>query len=147
VYLVDTNVISVGAPSRSLGPTDLAAWMDEHSSELYVSAVTVAEIEEGIAKTRRARARRKAADLTAWLDTLLHLYGDRVLAFDVAVARVAGALADFARSKGRTPGFPDVAIAATAVAHGLILLTRNSRHFAPLGVSIIDPFVRLPSVS
>jgi toxin FitB len=145
VYLVDTNVISAGAPSRAHGPVDLAAWMDEHSAELYVSAVTVAEIEDGIAKARREKARRKAADLTAWLETLLHLYGDRVLAFDLAAARIAGGLSDLARSRGRTPGFADIAIAATARAHGLIILTRNTRHFAPLGLPTVNPFERLPS--
>jgi toxin FitB len=89
VYLVDTNVISAGAPSRVVSTADLLTWMDEHSNALYLSAVTVAEIEDGIAKTRRERARRKAADLTAWLETLLHLNGDRVLAFDTAAARLA----------------------------------------------------------
>ncbi len=145
MYLVDTNVISADVPSRARGPTDLAAWMDDHSAELYLSAVTVAEIEDGIAKARRERARRKAADLTAWLEALLHLYGDRVLAFDVATARIAGALSDLARSRGRTPGFADIAIAATARGHELILLTRNTQHFAALDVPTVNPFEQLPS--
>ncbi|MGB6288311.1 MAG: PIN domain-containing protein, partial [Xanthobacteraceae bacterium] len=98
MYLVDTNVISASAPSKAVSTAELLKWMDDHSARLYLSAVTVAEIEDGIAKARRERARRKAADLTAWLDTLLHLYGDRVLAFDVRAARIAGALSDLARS-------------------------------------------------
>jgi predicted nucleic acid-binding protein len=61
--------------------------MDVHSAELYMPAVTVAEVEDGIAKTYREKARRKAAHLAAWLETLLHLYGNRILAFDVAAAR------------------------------------------------------------
>jgi toxin FitB len=61
--------------------------MDEHSTKLYLSVVTVAEIEDGIAKARRERARRKATDLASWLETLLHLYGNRILPFDVACAR------------------------------------------------------------
>ena len=77
-----------------MSAAELLKWMDEHSITLYLSAVTVAEIEDGIAKARRERARRKAADLTAWLETLLHLYGDRVLAFDIAAARLAGRLSD-----------------------------------------------------
>jgi toxin FitB len=145
LYLVDTNVISAGAPSHARGTTELAAWMDEHSAELYLSTVTVAEIEDGIAKARRENARRKAAQLTAWLETLLHLYGDRILAFDVAAARIAGALSDRARRSGRTAGFADIAIAATARAHGLIILTRNARHFVPLGVPIVNPFDHLPA--
>jgi hypothetical protein len=47
----------------------------------------VAEIEDGIAKARREGATRKSVDLSAWLETVLHLYGDRVLAFDAATAR------------------------------------------------------------
>jgi|SRR5271166_903962 len=85
MYLVDTNVISAGAPTKAVALVELTKWMDEHSTQLYLSVVTVAKIEDGIAKARRERARRKAADLMAWLDTVLHLYGDRVLAFDVAV--------------------------------------------------------------
>lgn len=145
MYLVDTNVISAGAPTKAVAMAELIEWMDEHSAKLYLSVVTVAEIEDGIAKARRERARRKAADLTAWLDTLLHLYGDRVLAFEIAAARVAGELSDLARSKGLAPGFADIVIAATARAHQLIILTRNVRHFVPLGVSSINPFREVPA--
>ena len=145
MYLVDTNVVSFGAPSKAVARTDLVKWMDEHSIELYLSAVTVAEIEEGITKARREKAERKAADLTAWLETLLHLYGTRILAFDVTAARIAGGLSDLARSKGIAPGFADIVIAATARAHKLIVLTRNTRQFEPLGVPTANPFERLPS--
>lgn len=146
-YLVDTNVISAGAPSRAavVSNADLVRWMDAHSAALFLSAVTVAEIEEGIAKARCEGATRRADDLTAWLETLLHLYGDRVLAFDTAAARIAGALSDRARELGQAPGFADIAIAATAERHGLTILTRNLKHFEPLGVSAIDPFAALPS--
>jgi len=144
VYLVDTNVISAGAPSRSASPA-LIAWMDHHSPQLYVSAVTVAEIGDGIAKARRQGATRKAADLDAWLDTLLHLYGERVLGFDVATARVAGMLSDRARGEGQSPGFADIIIAATALQHGLTILSRNLKHFEPLGVPALDPFATLPT--
>ena len=109
-----------------------------------MSAVTVAEIEDGIAKLRREGARRKSADLTAWLDTVLHLYGDRVLAFDAAIARVAGAMADRARGRGQAPGLADIIVAATAQHHGLTILSRNLRHFGPLGVAVLDPFMKLP---
>ncbi len=144
MYLVDTNVISASAPSKVAAAADLVKWMDEHSADLYVSAVTMTEIEDGIAKARRERATRKAADRTAWLETLLHLYGNRILAFDVAAARVAGALSDLARSIGVAPGFADIVIAATARAHKLTILTRNTRHFEPLGVPTVNPFARLP---
>ena len=115
------------------------------SAALYRSAVSIAEIEAGIARLRRQRAHRRADDLTAWLDTLLHLYAERVLPFEVRAARIAGALADRARSKGQAPCLADVVIAATAKLRGFTVLTRNARHFEPLGVPFLDPFVRLPA--
>ena len=118
--------------------------MDTYSASLFLSAVTVAEIEDGIAKSRREGATRKSTDLSAWLETVLHLYGDRVLAFDVATARIAGAISDRARGAGQTPGFADIIIAATAQHHGLTMLSRNLRHFETFGVAVIDPFTRLP---
>jgi predicted nucleic acid-binding protein len=118
--------------------------MDTHSALLFMSAVTVAEIEDGIAKLRREGASRKSADLTAWLDTVLHLYGDRILAFDAATARIAGALSDRARGLGHAPGLADIIIAATAQHRELTILSRNLRHLEPLGVAVVDPFVKLP---
>jgi toxin FitB len=143
VYLVDTNVISAASPSRSV-PSALVGWMDTNSASLFLSAVTVAEIEDGIAKLRREGASRRRADLAAWLETVLHLYGDRILAFDVPIARIAGAMADQARSQGHAPGFADIIIAATAQHYRLTILSRNLRYLAPLGVAVIDPFTRLP---
>jgi predicted nucleic acid-binding protein len=144
VYLVDTNIISAGAPAKAGASSTLVGWMDEHSFDLYMSAVSIAEIESGIAKLRRRGARRKADALTAWVDTLLHLYGERVLPFDVPAARIAGNLSDLALSKGHAPGFADLVIAATAKHHGFTILTTNVRHFAPLGVPFLDPFPGLP---
>lgn len=143
MYLVDTDVISAAAPAKRRTP-ELADWMDRHSARLYLSAVTIAEIEDGIAKARREGAGRKAAALAQWLDVLLHLYAERVLAFDVAAAHIAGRLSDLARSKGQSPGFADIAIAATAKAHGLTVLTRNLKRFAVFGVAAHDPFRTLP---
>ncbi len=143
-YLVDTDVISTGAPAKRQASAAVVLWMDQNSDRLFLSTITVAEIADGIAKARREGSGRKAASLTGWLETLLHLYGNRVLPFDVAAARVAGTLSDRARSKGRSPGFADVAIAATAAAHGLTVLTANLRHFTPLGVWAHNPFESLP---
>jgi toxin FitB len=143
VYLVDTNVVSAGAPSRP-APAELLVWMDAHSTLLFLSVVTVAEIEDGIAKLRREGATRKSDDLAAWLETVLHLYADRILAFDTPTARIAGALSDQARGQGQAPGFADVIIAATAQKRALTVLSRNVRHFAPLGVPVLDPFTALP---
>jgi predicted nucleic acid-binding protein len=70
-----------------------------------------------------------------------------VIAFDLAAARVAGALSDLARSKGIAPGFADIMLAATARSRDLTILTRNIRHFEPLGVQTVNPFDRLPPTS
>jgi len=118
--------------------------MDRNSERLFISTITIAEISDGIAKARREGARRKTADLAAWLDAVLHLYGNRVLPFDVAAARMAGTLSGRARSKGQSPGFPDLAIAATAAARELTVLTGNLRHFTPLGVAAHNPLDALP---
>jgi toxin FitB len=144
VYLVDTDVISAGAPSRRRASAALILWIDRNSDRLFLSTITVAEIADGIAKARREGARRKATDLAGWLEAVLHLYGDRILPFDVAAARVAGTLSDRARSKGQNPGYPDLAIAATAVIHQLTVLTGNLRHFTPLGVAAHNPLGSLP---
>jgi predicted nucleic acid-binding protein len=143
-YLIDTDVISATAPTKAVTRAALAQWMDSHSADLFVSAVTIAEIADGIAKGHREGATRKAAELSGWLQTVLHLYGNRVLAFDAATAEVAGALSDLARSRGHAPGFADVAIAATARHHRLTMLSRNARHFAAMDITVIDPFERLP---
>ena len=126
-YLVDTDVISATSPTIVLRPPELIEWMDLHSSDLFLSAVTIAEIADGIAKAKRKGAKRKATNLSAWLRTVLHLYGDRVLAFDGPTAEIAGILADLARGRGHSPGFADIAIAATARRHGLTILSRNVR--------------------
>jgi predicted nucleic acid-binding protein len=106
--------------------------------------MSVAEITAGIAKANREGAKRKASDLSAWLQTVLHLYAERVLAFDSPTAEIAGALSDLARGRGHSPGLADVIIAATARRHALTILTRNTRHFAPMDAIVIDPFEQLP---
>ncbi len=118
--------------------------MDAHSEELFISVVTLAEIEDGIAKSKREGATRKAADLTAWLETVVHLYAKRILAFGIDEARIAGGLSDLARGCGHAPGFADIVIAATARCRGLTVLSRNVRHFEPLGVGVLDPFAQTP---
>jgi predicted nucleic acid-binding protein len=144
MYLVDTNVLSADAPSKARPVPQLANWMDRNSARLYLSVITVAEVEDGIAKARREGASRKAARLAEWLETLLHLYAARVLPLDLATARMLGGLADHARGSGHAPGLADLAIAATARLHSYTILTRNLRHFRVLGVPAHDPFVALP---
>jgi predicted nucleic acid-binding protein len=143
MYLVDTNVLSAASPNRPASPA-LVEWMDAQSASLFLSVVTIAEVEDGIAKLRREKATRRSRDLAQWLEAVLHLYGDRVLGVDTPTARIAGQLSDRARGQGHAPGLADIIIAATARQHGLTILSRNARHFAPLGVSVLDPFRELP---
>ena len=119
-------------------------WMDAQSALLSLSAVTVAEIEDGIAKLRREGATRKSANLTAWLETVLHLYGDRILPpryADGADCRCPvgpGARTRPCAGIGRLRHCRD---GATPWAYNP---ARNVRHFAPLGVPALDPFAALP---
>ena len=137
-------MLSAGAPGRRERTAGLVRWMEARSRALFLSTVTVAELTGGFAKLKRAGSISRAARLGEWLDLVLHLYGGRVLPFDVPAARLAGELMDKARAAGHTPGFADIAIAATAASRRLTVLTRNLRHFAPLGVPTTDPFDTLP---
>ena len=121
-------------------PSPLAAWFEAQTDRLFLSSITIIEIEAGVAKLRRNGAVRRADSLTTWLDRLLGSYGNKVLGLDGAVARVAGAITDRARASGHDPGLADIAIAATAAVHGLVVLTQNGKQFAPLGGVHFDPF-------
>ncbi len=134
MYLLDTNVVSaLRRPDRHPWQT---AWLQaQRPSDLYLSAVTVGEIERGIAQ-RHHRDPSFAGELSVWLDRVLAWYGDRVLDVDVPTAR----------RWGRLPGdlgheSADLIIAATALEHGLTVVTRNVRHFEPAGVKVLNPFV------
>ena len=138
-FLLDTSALSLLAPGKPVPPAAFAAWLRQHNDQLYVSAITVAEIEQGICKLKRAGSTARANDLSHWLESILSLEESRILPFDARVGRIAGALSDLAVAKGRHPGFADVAIAATAKAHNLVLLSCNGKHFEPLGVECVDP--------
>jgi toxin FitB len=140
-WLLDTDVLSAFAAGSQTIPSDAAAWFDDRTEALYLSAITAAEIEAGIAKLRRTGSGRRAEILRVWFDRILAVYADRVLSFDLAAARVAGALSDAAQAAGRHPGFAGVAIAAIAKARELVVVTLNQRHFDPLGIEVINPFV------
>ena len=144
-YLLDTSVLSLMAPGRSALKPELSDWLRRRADALYLSAVTIAEIEQGICKLRRTGGTERADRLTDWLNALLTTSSNRILPLDGQVGREAGVLSDRALAIGRHPGFADIAIAATASVHGLVLLTQNGRHFAPLGVPVIDPALELPT--
>jgi predicted nucleic acid-binding protein len=142
MFLVDTNVISALAPSKRADAKDLAMWLDQASPHLFLSVITAAEVAAGIAKAEREGASAKARSLGEWWQAVEHFYAEKVLPFDVRCAHLVGRMLD--RARAHRPGFEDIAIAATAQAHGLTVLTRNLRHFVPLGVSALDPFQGLP---
>lgn len=143
-YLLDTSVISAVAPDRARVEPELSLWLRDRQERLYLSAITIAEIEMGVRKLLRAGAGARAAQLSAWLDRLTQGFGERVLAVDATVARAAGALSKAAVAAGRHPGYADVLIAATARAHDLLLLTANRKHFDAIGVANADPSRELP---
>jgi toxin FitB len=142
MYLVDTSIVSAVAPTQPIRDDALADWLDRTSVALWLSVVTSAEIRSGIAKAKRQGATRKATLLEDWWLSVEHLYQDRILPFDLTIAKSTGGMIDLGRGHGI--GFEDAAIAATAEVHGLIVLTDNERHFRPLGVSIVNPFKSLP---
>jgi predicted nucleic acid-binding protein len=139
-WLLDSDVLSAFAPGRPSIPQGTAGWFDERTEALYLSAITVAEIEAGIAKLFRTGSARRADALRVWFNRILAVYADRVLSFDLAAARVAGALSDAAQAAGRHPGFADVAIAAIAKTRELVMVTLNRRHFDLLEVEVFNPF-------
>lgn len=144
-YLLDTSVVSALAPGReAFVPAALAEWLQAHHQELFLPAIAVAEMAQGIGKLRRAGGTERADRLDRWLDGLLAAYADRILPLDAHASRLAGQLSDAAMAQGCHPGFADVAIAALAQHAGLLLLTCNLKHFQPLGVACADPLTALP---
>ena len=133
MLLLDTDVIS--ALRRPERHPQVAQWVSaQQPSELFLSAVTIGEIRRGITQQERRNA-PFARDLTVWLTSLLTLYGDRVLAFDVPAAQRWGRLS---ASLGHDSN--DLMIAAIALEHGLTVVTRNVSHFTPTGVPLFNPF-------
>jgi toxin FitB len=139
-WLLDTNVISAFGPGKRPLPESTAAWFRTRTEGLYLSTISAAELEAGIAKLHRTGSDRRAGNLRRWLDRILDDYADRLLTFDLAAARIAGPLGDSVQAQGRYPGFADVAIAAIAKARELVIVTLNRRHFDPLGVEVFNPF-------
>jgi predicted nucleic acid-binding protein len=138
-YLLDTSVLSLLAPGRAGLPPALLDWFRAHGDQLFVSTITVAEIQQGISKLRRSGGEQRAELLSAWLRELIELGGDRIIDFDTEAALKAGEISDAALARGRHPGFPDVAIAAMGAAFDMEILTMNMRHFEPLEIAVADP--------
>ncbi|MBF0143210.1 MAG: type II toxin-antitoxin system VapC family toxin [Magnetococcales bacterium] len=110
-------------------------WLREvRPSDLFLSVVTIGEVERGIRKQQRQDP-DFAKRLTDWLETVLIHYRDRILPIDVQVVRRWGEMSDRLRHGGA-----DLLIAATALEHGLSVVTRNVSHFDRTGVPLINPF-------
>jgi len=132
LYLLDTNVVSeLRRPQPN--PSVLGWLADIPSNQLFLSAVTVGEIQAGIENVRE-RNPDKAYALEAWLDAVVDSYG--VLPMDATAFR------EWARFKHRRSRalLEDAMIAATAVVHRLTVVTRNVRDFQRLGVPFLNPF-------
>ncbi|CAN2533451.1 Toxin+FitB [Methylocapsa aurea] len=132
MYLLDTNVVSELRRARPHG--GVLAWLASVADhDLYLSAVTIGEIQAGIEITRGRDAERAAA-IEAWLEQVAATYN--VLAMD------APAFRQWARLMHRKPDrlIEDAMIAATALVHGLTVVTRNMRDFEALGAPMLNPF-------
>ncbi|MEV7973711.1 type II toxin-antitoxin system VapC family toxin [Cellulomonas sp. NPDC089187] len=133
-FVLDTNVVSaLRVPARN---PDVAGRIAKIPvADLAVAALTVAEIERGIYGIERTDAAQGAALRHWFTQSVLPAFSGRVLPFTLSAARI---LAGY-RVPERAP-YDDALIAATAQAHGMTVVTRNVRHFAPLGIRVIDPW-------
>lgn len=137
MFVLDTNVVSELRKVRA-GKADpnLAAWIEGvDASELFVSAITIMELELGVLSIERKDATQGAL-LRSWLEQhVLPEFSGRTLPVDTAVAQRCARL--------HVPdkrGERDALIAATALIHGMTVVTRNVADFEPTGVTILNPF-------
>jgi predicted nucleic acid-binding protein len=135
MIILDTNVISEARKSNC--HPGVAAWMTAQvANELYLSVVSVLEIQRGISQAERQGDALRAAVFTRWLDEfVLPTFAGRILPVDSSEARMTGRL-KWADAKD----FRDPMIAATALVHGATVATRNVRHFEAVGVQLVNPW-------
>ncbi len=140
-FLLDTNVISMLSPSRAEASGRFLDWLERVDSEgrVFLSVVAIHEIEKGIALLEHKGATAKAAGLKVWLAGLLATYDDKILPLDASAAALAGQLEAKAISAGHDPGMADATIAGIAKAQDLVVITHNTKHFAPFEVGVVTP--------
>jgi predicted nucleic acid-binding protein len=133
MYLVDTNVLS----EARRGSNEARTWLRSvDPAAIYLSVITLGEIMKGVALKLRTDA-RAAAPLMAWLEQLRHDHGNRILPISDRIALEWGRLA-----AERPRGMADGLIAATAVVHTKIIVTRNVDDFSDAAVPVINPWNR-----
>lgn len=133
-FLLDTNVVSELRKPKPHGA--VVAWLSHvGDDQLFLSAVTLGELQAGIERTR-AQDEKKAQEIEAWVDQLAGTI--QVLPMDGLCFR------EWARlMNGKSDTLvEDAMIAATARAHGLTVVTRNERDFEALGVALLNPFLQ-----
>jgi predicted nucleic acid-binding protein len=137
VYLIDTNVISE-TRKRERANSGVRAFFRQAAREgaaLYLSALTVGELQRGVALIRHRGDTAQAALLEQWLVSVLEDFGRQVLPVDAEVARVWGQL-----RAPRPEHALDKFIAATALIHRLTIVTRNVADFRGTGTMVMNPF-------
>lgn len=138
-YLLDTCVLSECA--RRNPDARLVAWLDAAApgNDFYVSAITVGEIAEGIESLPDNDSRK--ARLSVWFEKeILESYRDRIVDFDREAALVWGRIKGATNRAGFVRPDLDAQIAATALAHGMTVATRNVSDMAHTGVPVVNPF-------
>ncbi|YCI05185.1 type II toxin-antitoxin system VapC family toxin [Ensifer sp. D2-11] len=140
-YLLDTNVISMLSPSKPAVPESFIRWLEAADAlgRIFLSVVTVHEIEKGIGLLERNGATERGASLRLWLSGLVSIYADRILSIDTAVSAISGQLEATAIAAGHSPGMAEALIAGTAKAHALTVVTRNLKHFEAFEIDLLAP--------
>jgi toxin FitB len=137
VYLVDTDVISEarkGAKANA-GVQEFFRDTAKNGAPLYLSAVTVGELRQGVEAIRHRGDVSQALRLSRWLGRVARDYADSILAFDAETAQVWG------RLRVPNPENPlDKQIAATALINDLTVVTRNVAHYETTGARVMNPF-------
>lgn len=135
MYLLDTNVVSELRRARKAHPR-VRMWARTHSAaSLYLSVISILELEIGILLIER-RDRKQGGILRSWMDGhVVPAFAGRILAIDIAVAQRCAALHVPDPRSDR-----DALIAATALVHGMTVVTRNVSHFQPMGMAVINPW-------
>jgi predicted nucleic acid-binding protein len=143
-YLLDTNVLSATAPDRrdvqDAAKQAARRWIKEHEGSLWLPIVAIGEIAASVGEREAAGATRHAARLSAWLRGVLLAYPERILSYGIAEALCCRQMAFAACRAGIQIGFADLSVACIAVTHDLIVATRNTWHFTPLGADVVNPF-------